>query len=37
MLGLWGSFGAGLASGFGMGFGFLFLGTKLSSTISLVK
>ena len=30
-------FEAGLASGFGMGLGFLFLGTKLSSTISLVK
>ena len=28
---------AGLASGFGMVLGFLFLGTKLSSTISLVK
>ena len=31
------AFGAGLASGFGMGLGFPFLGTKLSSTISLVK
>ena len=34
---LWAGFGAGLALGFGMGLGFLFLGTKLSSTISLVK
>ena len=30
-------FGEGLASSFGMRLGFLFLGTKLSSTISLVK
>ena len=28
---------AGLAAGFGMGLGFVFLGTKLSSTISFVK
>ena len=37
MLALWGDFGGGAASQFGMGLGFLFLGTKLSSTISLVK
>ena len=30
-------FGAGLAAGFEMGSGFLFLGTKLSSAISLVE
>ena len=30
-------FGAGLAAGSGMELGFLFLGTKLSSTVSLVK
>ena len=30
-------FEAGLASGFGMGLCFLFVGTKLSSTISVVK